>query len=107
MKDFFIVVQEMWYDFTDLQSLDRPHVPACPRKRDENEARFFGQNNTGERLEKNVVKCIVREKNVYNNAHDGYVYCLLAAKDIPNIEGEVLISGSGDDLVYSTRISSA
>ncbi|CAO3701846.1 unnamed protein product [Rhizopus stolonifer] len=76
--------------------VSKPHVPACPRKRNENEARFFGQSNTGECLEKNVVKCIVREKNVYNNAHDGYVYCLLAAKDIPNIEGEVLISGSGD-----------
>ena len=47
-------------------------------------------------LDKNVVKRVIREKNVCANAHDGYVYCLLHAKDIPNVDGQVLISGSGD-----------
>jgi hypothetical protein len=47
-------------------------------------------------LDKDVIKCVIREKNVCSNAHDGYLYCLLHAKDVPNMEGEVLISGSGD-----------
>lgn len=49
-----------------------------------------------EELDKDVIKCVIRERNVCSNAHDGYIYCLLHAHDIPNVEGEVLISGSGD-----------
>lgn len=33
---------------------------------------------------------------MYYNAHDGYVYCMTCSDNIPNIEGEVLITGSGD-----------
>jgi di- and tripeptidase len=49
-----------------------------------------------EELDKDVIKCVIRERNVHSNAHDGYVYCLLHANEAPNVEGEVLISGSGD-----------
>lgn len=50
-------------------------------------------------LDKDAIQCVIRERNVYGNAHDGYVYCLLHAKCIPNVEGEVVISGSGDGSV--------
>ncbi|CAO3678442.1 unnamed protein product [Rhizopus stolonifer] len=98
-----------WYDFADPQThgcaLDIPSVPPSPRKKKGNTINFFDlsdhpgaeeEERLQELLDKNVIKCVIREKNVYSNAHDGYVYCLLHAKDIPNIEGEVLLSGSGD-----------
>lgn len=97
-----------WYDFADPQThgcaLDIPSVPPSPRKRKGKTINFFDlsdhhdeeEEKLQEALDKNVIKCVIRERNVCGNAHDGYVYCLLHAKDIPNIEGEVLISGSGD-----------
>lgn len=46
--------------------------------------------------EKDLIQCVIRTNNVYQNAHDGYIYCMAYANDIPNLEGEVLITGSGD-----------
>ncbi|KAL9544998.1 hypothetical protein MBANPS3_007346 [Mucor bainieri] len=43
-----------------------------------------------------VAQCVIRTKNVYSNAHDGYVYCMTYTHDIPNLAGQVLITGSGD-----------
>lgn len=79
-------------------------MPPSPRRRKGKPINFFElgdhlgeeEERLQELLDKNVIKCVIREKNVYSNAHDGYVYCLLHAKDVPNMEGEVLISGSGD-----------
>jgi di- and tripeptidase len=96
-----------WYDFADPQThgsaADIPLIPDSPRKMG-NVIDFFedGEEANGEKerlqeeLDKDVIKCVIREKNVQGNAHDGYIYCLLHSKDVPNMEGEVLISGSGD-----------
>ncbi|KAI9275117.1 hypothetical protein EDC94DRAFT_8412 [Helicostylum pulchrum] len=96
-----------WYDFADPQThgainSDIPLIPESPRKLGTT-INFFedGEEHDEEdriqaELDKDVIKCVIREKNVCSNAHDGYLYCLLHAKDIPNMEGEVLISGSGD-----------
>ncbi|KAI7864320.1 hypothetical protein BDF14DRAFT_1835199 [Spinellus fusiger] len=91
-----------WFDLNDPQTLgsakDIPIVPISLRN--SQKLKFFGdacgvvQDSVA--LEQDVVRCIVREKNVYLNAHDGYVYCLLYSQEIPNIDGEVIISGSGD-----------
>lgn len=94
-----------WYDFADPQThgsnSDISIVPNSPRK--VGTINFFEdgeghdeEDRLQEELDKDVIKCVIREKNVCSNAHDGYLYCLLHAKDVPNMEGEVLISGSGD-----------
>ncbi|CAO3656823.1 unnamed protein product [Mucor hiemalis] len=96
-----------WYDFSDPQTQgasnsDVPVIPKSPRKMG-NTINFFEDGEAHDEedrlqaeLDKDVIKCVIREKNVLGNAHDGYLYCLLHAKDVPNMEGEVLISGSGD-----------
>ncbi|CEP18781.1 hypothetical protein [Parasitella parasitica] len=96
-----------WYDFADPQThgsaIDIPAIPDSPRKM-VNGINFFEDGEEAddeyerlqEELDRDVIKCVIREKNICGNAHDGYIYCLLHAKDIPNVEGEVLISGSGD-----------
>ncbi|RUP44419.1 hypothetical protein BC936DRAFT_149478 [Jimgerdemannia flammicorona] len=38
----------------------------------------------------------VADGDVYMSAHDGYVYALLLGRDLPNDNGDILISGSGD-----------
>ncbi|KAI8992562.1 WD40-repeat-containing domain protein [Pilobolus umbonatus] len=91
-----------WYDFADSQThgstLDIPIIR--PSLRQSGKSINFFESGTGmeeqKEEDKGVIKCIIREKNVHMNAHDGYVYCLLHATEVPNIEGEVLISGSGD-----------
>lgn len=100
-----------WYDFADPQThgSGHPHhsdlVPAAgsPRTRMATTINFFEDGEAHDEedrlqaeLDKDVIKCVIREKNVRSNAHDGYLYCLLHARDVPNMEGEVLISGSGD-----------
>ncbi|KAI8330555.1 hypothetical protein BD560DRAFT_416277 [Blakeslea trispora] len=91
-----------WYDFAEAQTTDLPNVPASPRRIGFNTINFFEKDEDNneevqqQELDKDVIKRVIREKNVYANAHDGYVYCLLHAKDIPNVDGQVLISGSGD-----------
>ena len=50
--------------------------------------------------EEDLIKCVIREKNVRSNAHDGYVYYLLHAVDIPNVDGEVILSGKLKSIYY-------
>ncbi|ORX61449.1 Zn-dependent exopeptidase [Hesseltinella vesiculosa] len=92
-----------WYDFNDPQthgcSTDVPDIPVSLRK--SQKAKFFAcegdLDDEGALVDENdVIKCVIRERNVCINAHDGYVYCLLHASTVPNIDGEVIISGSGD-----------
>ncbi|KAI9032812.1 WD40-repeat-containing domain protein [Phycomyces nitens] len=88
-----------WYDLDDLKnetknvSHNKVLRPKCQK------SRFF-DNVPGINIDnfeyKDTKQCVVREKNVLTNAHDGYVYCLVYSNDVPNIDGEVLISGSGD-----------
>ncbi|KAI8646812.1 WD40-repeat-containing domain protein [Parasitella parasitica] len=56
--------------------------------------------------EKDVIQCVIRANNVHSNAHDGYIYCMTYSNDIPNLAGEVLITGSGDGHVkiWSIRV---
>ncbi|KAG1076746.1 hypothetical protein G6F42_025312 [Rhizopus arrhizus] len=46
-----------------------------------------------------VAQCVIRTSNVYSNAHDGYIYCMTYTRDLPNLAGQVLITGSGDGYV--------
>ncbi|KAI8977252.1 WD40-repeat-containing domain protein [Mycotypha africana] len=95
-----------WYNLTDAQthgvSVDKTTIT---RRCKSQVINFFDKDESADdekerllqqELDRDVIKCIVREKNICNNAHNGYVYCLLYATDIPNVDGEVLISGSGD-----------
>lgn len=57
--------------------------------------------------EDDLIQCVIKTNQVYSNAHDGYVYCMTSSNNIPNIEGEVLITGSGagNIKVCSTQLS--
>ncbi|CAO3692343.1 unnamed protein product [Umbelopsis ramanniana] len=104
-----------WYDFSDPQT-NGPSDPAplasiSPRYTAQT-SKFFGSKidtpSTEERrnpMDVEVIQCVIRDSNVLVNAHDGYVYCLALEYDLPNIEGEVLISGSGDGDVKLWRIT--
>ncbi|KAG0173539.1 hypothetical protein DFQ28_002157 [Apophysomyces sp. BC1034] len=92
-----------WYDFSDPQThgstTDVPVIPITPRNIQK--SKFFEgiddiDEDSNSFTNEDVIKCVIREKNVCSNAHDGYVYCLLHSTEMPNIDGEVLISGSGD-----------
>ncbi|ORZ15957.1 hypothetical protein BCR42DRAFT_416210 [Absidia repens] len=94
-----------WYDFADPQThgatTDVPVIPISLRSNQK--SKFFDVDSDGydefnhdAALDKDVIKCVIREKNVCMNAHDGYVYCLLHSTNVPNLDGEVIISGSGD-----------
>lgn len=74
--------------------MDIPTISSSFRK--ESTINFFDQNEHPREEDRNVTRRVIRERNVCSNAHDGYVYCLLHTRSIPNIESEVLISGSGD-----------
>lgn len=41
-----------------------------------------------------VAQCVIRTSNVYSNAHDGYIYCMTYTRDLPNLAGQVLITGN-------------
>ncbi|KAI9321641.1 hypothetical protein BX666DRAFT_2017500 [Dichotomocladium elegans] len=97
-----------WYDFADPQTHGSasqvPVIPESFRSYSHQKLKFFESPPSYDDLvdevdrfpsEDNVTKCVIREKNVHSNAHEGYVYCLLHATDIPNVDGEVIISGSG------------
>jgi len=57
--------------------------------------RFFeGSSHTNE-PEDQVTRHSIPESCIYQNSHFGYVYCLLLGK-VPNVEGEILFSGSGE-----------
>jgi di- and tripeptidase len=43
--------------------------------------------------ESGVVQHGIKPSNIYSNAHDGYVYCMTCAVNIPNVNEEVLITG--------------
>ncbi|KAI8889099.1 Zn-dependent exopeptidase, partial [Backusella circina FSU 941] len=107
-----------WYDFADPQSTGSANdVSAVPNSSKKSEGINFFDAGTDPieeeltalyaALDKDAIQCVIRERNVYGNAHDGYVYCLLHAKFIPNVEGEVVISGSGDGSVKIWAITNS
>ncbi|KAI9489794.1 WD40-repeat-containing domain protein [Zychaea mexicana] len=108
-----------WFDLTDPQTNGSagnvPVIPINPRSSASQKSKFFGAPSYEDIVEEvdrfpteeYLVKCVIREKNVRSNAHDGYVYCLLHAVDIPNVDGEVVLSGSGDGDVKIWSISNS
>lgn len=56
---------------------------------------FLGMDASSKQFEEEneVVQRVIKTNNVYSNAHDGYVYCMTCAVNIPNVNGEVLITG--------------
>jgi di- and tripeptidase len=102
-----------WYDFDqDPQSSNHidggvPLAVSSPRscKSYNQKTQFFklfhdlgldGKQQHFIEEEEDLIQCVIRTNNVHSNAHDGYVYCMAYTIDIPNLEGEVLITGSGD-----------
>lgn len=96
-----------WYDFDiqDTTSTIHEHNSMTIQQREciNQKARFFNSfqelglnNDKPHYFEEDVIQCVIKSSNVYSNAHDGYVYCMTLSNNLPNIEGEVLITGSGD-----------
>ncbi|KAF9338321.1 hypothetical protein BG006_005303 [Podila minutissima] len=83
-----------WFDFSD----SRPDVPQSPNithsLRSQTPQFFEGPSKSRE-PEEQVVRYSIPDSGIYQNSHFGYVYCLLLGK-VPNVEGDVLFSGSGE-----------
>ncbi|GAA5816262.1 hypothetical protein MFLAVUS_009788 [Mucor flavus] len=98
-----------WYDFGLGPHTTLPHQPMVQdsNQPDTQKTQFFqmfhdlGLNAKQHHdylftEETDLIQCVICTNQVYVNAHDGYVYCMAYANDLPNIEGEVIITGSGD-----------
>ncbi|GJJ72237.1 di- and tripeptidase [Entomortierella parvispora] len=83
-----------WFDFSESKP-DVPHSPNITHSLRSHTPRFFeGSSDTNE-PEDQVTRYSIPESCIYQNSHFGYVYCLLLGK-VPNVEGEILFSGSGE-----------
>ncbi|GAA5805297.1 hypothetical protein HPULCUR_010812 [Helicostylum pulchrum] len=98
-----------WYDFGLGPHTTPPHQPMIQgsNQPDTQKSQFFqmfhdlGLNAKQHHdylftEETDLIQCVICTNQVYANAHNGYVYCMAYANDLPNIEGEVIITGSGD-----------
>ena len=94
-----------WYDFDEHAMNDKEDIQTECQK-----TRFFKlfhemgldgkqHHDEGFQEEEDLVQCVVTTNHVFSNAHDGYVYCMAYA-NIPNIENDVLITGSGDGNIH-------
>ncbi|KAI9231037.1 MAG: WD40-repeat-containing domain protein [Podila humilis] len=83
-----------WFDFSD----SRPDVPQSPNithSLRSQTPKFFEGPSKSREPEEQVVRYSIPDSGIYQNSHFGYVYCLLLGK-VPNVEGEILFSGSGE-----------
>ncbi|KAI7877892.1 uncharacterized protein EV154DRAFT_545778 [Mucor mucedo] len=95
-----------WYDF-DHQQQDGHSVAITQESSHTQKTQFFKlfhdlgldakqHHDYLFKEEDDLVQCVIKTNQVRSNAHDGYVYCMASSNNIPNVEGEVLITGSGD-----------
>lgn len=85
-----------WYDFEHNPT----HHQEIVTQKDCQKAQFFrmfhdlGFNPLFKQQTDASIQCVIKNDHVYSNAHDGYVYCMKYAYNIPNLNGEALITGA-------------
>lgn len=88
-----------WYDFNEKSTIESSgfinNNKNCQKNQFFNLFHDLGLHSSKQFIqeEKHVIQCVIRANNVYSNAHDGYIYCMTYAYDMPNLAGEVLITG--------------
>jgi di- and tripeptidase len=98
------VVLHKWFDFSDSKP-DVPHSPNITHTLRNHMPRFF--EGAAREPEEQVTRYSIPESCIYQNSHFGYVYCLLLGK-VPNDEGEILFSGSGEgDIKVKRQLSTS
>ncbi|KAF9289748.1 hypothetical protein BGZ68_008712 [Mortierella alpina] len=83
-----------WFDFSDDKA-NAPQSPNITHTLRSHTPRFFVGSSKDKEPEELVTRYSIPDSCIYQNSHFGYVYCLLLGK-VPNIEGEILFSGSGE-----------
>ncbi len=83
-----------WFDFSDDKA-NAPQSPNITHALRSHTPRFFVGPSKDKEPEELVTRYSIPDSCIYQNSHFGYVYCLLLGK-VPNIEGEILFSGSGE-----------
>ncbi|KAG0372836.1 hypothetical protein BGX24_012515 [Mortierella sp. AD032] len=84
-----------WFDFSDARQdvLQSPNITHSLRNHDT--PQFFEGSSNAKKPEEQVTRYSIPDSSIFQNSHFGYVYCLLLGK-VPNVEGEILFSGSGE-----------
>ncbi|KAG0303882.1 hypothetical protein BGZ99_002567, partial [Dissophora globulifera] len=83
-----------WFDFSDSRS-DIHLSPNITHALRSHTPRFFEGTYNAAAPNDQAALCCIPESCIQQNSHFGYVYCLMLGK-VPNIEGEILFSGSGE-----------
>ncbi|KAG0345829.1 hypothetical protein BG004_002995 [Podila humilis] len=84
-----------WFDFLDTRhETDVPQSPNITHSLRSQTPLFF-EGSKEQPEEQHVIRYSIPDSGIYQNSHFGYVYCLLLGK-VPNVEGEILFSGSGE-----------
>ncbi|KAI1311038.1 hypothetical protein EDD11_003580 [Mortierella claussenii] len=92
-----------WYDFSDTKA-EAPLSPNITHNLRSHMPRFFEGNSNTRDTEEQVIRCSISDTCIYQNSHFGYVYCLLLGK-VPNVEGDILFSGSGEGDIKLWKLS--
>ncbi|KAF9192737.1 hypothetical protein BGZ49_003381, partial [Haplosporangium sp. Z 27] len=72
-----------------------PHSHNITHKLRSHTPRFFEGTSKTNEPDDRVIRYSIPDSCIVQNSHFGYVYCLLLGR-IPNVEGEILFSGSGE-----------
>ncbi|KAF8977558.1 hypothetical protein BGZ46_007306, partial [Entomortierella lignicola] len=83
-----------WIDFSEAKS-EIPHSHNITHKLRSHTPRFFEGTSKTNEPDDRVIRYSIPDSCIVQNSHFGYVYCLLLGR-IPNVEGEILFSGSGE-----------
>ncbi|KAF9584930.1 hypothetical protein BGW38_004625 [Lunasporangiospora selenospora] len=84
-----------WFDFSD-STHSAPQSPNITHTlRNHNTPIFFSGSTKSNVPGEQVTRYSIPDTCIHQNSHFGYVYCLLLGK-VPNVEGEILFSGSGE-----------
>ncbi|KAI7828629.1 hypothetical protein BC939DRAFT_526712 [Gamsiella multidivaricata] len=91
-----------WFDFSDFR-VDVPQSPNITHSLRSHLPRFFDGASNARESDDQVTRYSIPDSRIYQNSHFGYVYCLLLGK-VPNVEGDILFSGSGEGDVKLWRL---